>query len=162
MDALFNCYSNFTPPTVICRDLHWGNVLVKTTEQKKGSFLLNGAVHMLETKGVLVRIIDYSLSRLEIGQTLLLCCADNTEPCLHQKWWQQTCLLPSRWSDRVLWYLQRRGAVHGPRGLPVWYLQTDERGEQVGAHKHSEEGCVPGRWNLSVLWNHTTRCRWVF
>lgn len=53
---------------VYCRDLHWGNVLVKTTKQKKGSFLLNGAAHSLETKGVLVRIIDYSLSRLEIGQ----------------------------------------------------------------------------------------------
>lgn len=53
------------------RDLHWGNVLVKTTKQKTGSFLLNGAAHSLETKGVLVRIIDYSLSRLEIGQMLL-------------------------------------------------------------------------------------------
>lgn len=51
-----------------CRDLHWGNVLVKTTKQKTGSFLLNGTTHSLETKGVLVRIIDYSLSRLEIGQ----------------------------------------------------------------------------------------------
>lgn len=50
------------------RDLHWGNVLVRATTAKKGSFLLDGEVHSLETKGVLVSIIDYSLSRLEIGQ----------------------------------------------------------------------------------------------
>ncbi|XP_045902288.1 uncharacterized protein haspin [Micropterus dolomieu] len=55
------------------RDLHWGNVLVKTTKQKTGSFLLNGAVHSLETKGVLVRIIDYSLSRLEIDDLTVSC-----------------------------------------------------------------------------------------
>lgn len=53
---------------ILCRDLHWGNVLVKPTKQKEGSFLLNGTLHSVETKGVLVRIIDYSLSRLEIGQ----------------------------------------------------------------------------------------------
>ena len=50
------------------RDLHWGNVLVKSTKQQKSSFLLNGTTHSMETRGVLVRIIDYSLSRLEIGQ----------------------------------------------------------------------------------------------
>ncbi|XP_031141727.1 serine/threonine-protein kinase haspin [Sander lucioperca] len=55
------------------RDLHWGNVLVKTTKQKTGSFLLNGAAHSLETKGVLVRIIDYSLSRLEIDDLTVSC-----------------------------------------------------------------------------------------
>ncbi|XP_034450496.1 serine/threonine-protein kinase haspin [Hippoglossus hippoglossus] len=55
------------------RDLHWGNVLVKTTKQKTGSFLLNGTAHSLETKGVLVRIIDYSLSRLEIDDLTVSC-----------------------------------------------------------------------------------------
>ncbi|CAK6972198.1 uncharacterized protein haspin isoform X1 [Scomber scombrus] len=55
------------------RDLHWGNVLVKTTKQKKGSFLLNGTTHSVETKGVLVRIIDYSLSRLEIDDLTVSC-----------------------------------------------------------------------------------------
>ncbi|XP_070847887.1 serine-rich adhesin for platelets [Chaetodon trifascialis] len=55
------------------RDLHWGNVLVKTTKQKKGSFLLNGAAHSVETRGVLVRIIDYSLSRLEIDDLTVSC-----------------------------------------------------------------------------------------
>ncbi|XP_042249682.1 uncharacterized protein haspin isoform X1 [Thunnus maccoyii] len=55
------------------RDLHWGNVLVKTTKQKKGSFVLNGTAHSVETKGVLVRIIDYSLSRLEIDDLTVSC-----------------------------------------------------------------------------------------
>ncbi|XP_044047008.1 uncharacterized protein haspin isoform X2 [Siniperca chuatsi] len=55
------------------RDLHWGNVLVKTTKQKTGSFVLNGAARSLDTKGVLVRIIDYSLSRLEIDDLTVSC-----------------------------------------------------------------------------------------
>nr|XP_057938662.1 uncharacterized protein haspin [Doryrhamphus excisus] len=61
------------------RDLHWGNVLVKTTKEKTGSYLLNGTVHTLETKGVLVRIIDYSLSRLEIDGLTVSCDISNDE-----------------------------------------------------------------------------------
>ncbi|KAM9769567.1 uncharacterized protein haspin [Menidia menidia] len=61
------------------RDLHWGNVLVKTTKQKTGSFLLSGTAHSLETKGVLVRIIDYSLSRLEIDDLTVSCDISNDE-----------------------------------------------------------------------------------
>ncbi|XP_031732206.1 uncharacterized protein haspin [Anarrhichthys ocellatus] len=61
------------------RDLHWGNVLVKTTKQKKGSFFLNGTAHSLDTKGVLVRIIDYSLSRLEIDGLTVSCDISNDE-----------------------------------------------------------------------------------
>lgn len=55
------------------RDLHWGNVLVKTTEQKTAEFSLNGTMLSLETTGVLVRIIDYSLSRLEIDELTVSC-----------------------------------------------------------------------------------------
>lgn len=61
------------------RDLHWGNVLVKTTKEKTGSFLLNGTAHSVETKGVLVRIIDYSLSRLEIDDLTVSCDISNDE-----------------------------------------------------------------------------------
>uniref|UniRef100_A0A3P8TN75 Serine/threonine-protein kinase haspin n=1 Tax=Amphiprion percula TaxID=161767 RepID=A0A3P8TN75_AMPPE len=61
------------------RDLHWGNVLVKTTKQKTGSFLLSGTAHSVETKGVLVRIIDYSLSRLEIDDLTVSCDISNDE-----------------------------------------------------------------------------------
>ncbi|KAG7261583.1 hypothetical protein CRUP_019229 [Coryphaenoides rupestris] len=55
------------------RDLHWGNVLVKSTKEKTGTFLLNGTNHSLATRGVLVRIIDYSLSRLEIDGLTVSC-----------------------------------------------------------------------------------------
>ncbi|XP_077426611.1 uncharacterized protein haspin isoform X2 [Vanacampus margaritifer] len=61
------------------RDLHWGNVLVKTTKQKTASFLLNGEAHSLETKGVCVRIIDYTLSRLEIDGLTVSCDIANDE-----------------------------------------------------------------------------------
>ncbi|XP_071003017.1 uncharacterized protein [Oncorhynchus clarkii lewisi] len=55
------------------RDLHWGNVLVQSTKEKEGRFLLNGTNHSLETRGVSVRIIDYSLSRLEIDGLTVSC-----------------------------------------------------------------------------------------
>ncbi|XP_061881973.1 uncharacterized protein haspin [Entelurus aequoreus] len=61
------------------RDLHWGNVLVKTTKDKTGNFLLNGTAHSMETRGVLVRIIDYSLSRLEIDGLRVSCDISNDE-----------------------------------------------------------------------------------
>uniref|UniRef100_A0A3Q0S2Q1 Serine/threonine-protein kinase haspin n=1 Tax=Amphilophus citrinellus TaxID=61819 RepID=A0A3Q0S2Q1_AMPCI len=61
------------------RDLHWGNVLVKTTKRKTGSFLLNGTTYSVETRGVLVRIIDYSLSRLEIDELTVSCDISNDE-----------------------------------------------------------------------------------
>ncbi|XP_037327617.2 uncharacterized protein haspin [Pungitius pungitius] len=61
------------------RDLHWGNVLVKPTKEKTESFYLKGAAHSVETKGLLVRIIDYSLSRLEIDDLTVSCDIANDE-----------------------------------------------------------------------------------
>ncbi|KAJ8339792.1 hypothetical protein SKAU_G00344250 [Synaphobranchus kaupii] len=55
------------------RDLHWGNILVKTTKEKAGTYLLNGTSHSYETKGIHVNIIDYSLSRLEIDGLTVSC-----------------------------------------------------------------------------------------
>ncbi|XP_045567148.1 uncharacterized protein [Salmo salar] len=55
------------------RDLHWGNVLVQSSKEKEASFLLDGTNHSLETRGVSVRIIDYSLSRLEIDGLTVSC-----------------------------------------------------------------------------------------
>ncbi|XP_048851777.1 uncharacterized protein haspin [Brienomyrus brachyistius] len=55
------------------RDLHWGNILVKSTKEKEWTFMLNGVLHRFETKGVLVNIIDYSLSRLEIDDLTVSC-----------------------------------------------------------------------------------------
>ncbi|TRY81491.1 hypothetical protein DNTS_033320 [Danionella cerebrum] len=49
------------------RDLHWGNVLVKSVKEKDKKFILNGTEYSIKTQGVHVNIIDYSLSRLEIG-----------------------------------------------------------------------------------------------
>lgn len=69
-DSLLTLSAGLTLPVFLPRDLHWGNVLVRATKAKKGSFLLDGEVRSLDTKGVLVSIIDYSLSRLEIGQQL--------------------------------------------------------------------------------------------
>ncbi|XP_041950077.1 uncharacterized protein haspin isoform X2 [Alosa sapidissima] len=55
------------------RDLHWGNVLVKTTKQKECDYVLSGETRSLETRGVQVNIIDYSLSRLEIDGLTVSC-----------------------------------------------------------------------------------------
>lgn len=61
------------------RDLHWGNILVKTTKEKHTDFILNGSVYSVETRGVHVNIIDYSLSRLEIDGLTVSCDISNDE-----------------------------------------------------------------------------------
>lgn len=123
---------------VICwflRDLHWGNILVKNTKQKHSEFILNGAVHSTETRGVHVNIIDYSLSRLEIGESkanfYLYCISFLKLMCVNTLFLY--LLFFFRWSDSVLWYLSRRGAVYGSGRLPVWNLSPDEKGKQVCA-----------------------------
>ncbi|XP_061326210.1 serine/threonine-protein kinase haspin [Pezoporus flaviventris] len=55
------------------RDLHWGNVLVKKTNVKKLSYVLNGATHTIPTAGIHVNIIDYTLSRLEKDGLTVFC-----------------------------------------------------------------------------------------
>ncbi|XP_007232734.3 uncharacterized protein haspin isoform X1 [Astyanax mexicanus] len=61
------------------RDLHWGNILVKTTKEKHTDFILNGSVYSVETRGIHVNIIDYSLSRLEIDGLTVSCDISNDE-----------------------------------------------------------------------------------
>ncbi|KAG7458739.1 hypothetical protein MATL_G00223850 [Megalops atlanticus] len=61
------------------RDLHWGNILVKTTKEKEEMYVLNGTPHSIETKGIHVNIIDYSLSRLEIDDLTVSCDISNDE-----------------------------------------------------------------------------------
>ena len=46
------------------RDLHWGNVLIKETNDKVAHFRLNGDLYEVDTEGVTTHIIDFSLSRL--------------------------------------------------------------------------------------------------
>ncbi|KAM6296730.1 serine/threonine-protein kinase haspin [Aegotheles albertisi] len=55
------------------RDLHWGNVLVKKTEEKELGYVLNGATHTIPTAGIHVNIIDYTLSRLEKDGLTVFC-----------------------------------------------------------------------------------------
>ncbi|XP_019366745.1 PREDICTED: serine/threonine-protein kinase haspin [Gavialis gangeticus] len=61
---------------VLCfehRDLHWGNVLVKKTNVKELSYMLNGTTYTIPTHGVHVSIIDYTLSRLEKDGLTVFC-----------------------------------------------------------------------------------------
>ena len=54
------------------RDLHWGNVLIKETNEKKPvSFTLDGDIFEVETRGVVTSVIDFSLSRAEIEEKLI-------------------------------------------------------------------------------------------
>ena len=49
------------------RDLHWGNVLIKETKEKTLSYNINGETMDIYTTGIEVKIIDFTLSRLEKG-----------------------------------------------------------------------------------------------
>uniref|UniRef100_A0A8C6JZY3 Serine/threonine-protein kinase haspin n=1 Tax=Melopsittacus undulatus TaxID=13146 RepID=A0A8C6JZY3_MELUD len=55
------------------RDLHWGNMLVKKTNVKTLSYVLNGATHTIPTAGIHVNIIDYTLSRLKKDGLIVFC-----------------------------------------------------------------------------------------
>lgn len=46
------------------RDLHWGNVLISSTDKANIIFSLNGKDISLKSYGVHVAIIDYTLSRM--------------------------------------------------------------------------------------------------
>ena len=49
------------------RDLHWGNVLVRRTEKATIDCCLKGTRLEVESSGVEVSIIDFTLSRLSQG-----------------------------------------------------------------------------------------------
>ena len=49
------------------RDLHWGNVLVKQTKDETVQYSLAGEGFELDSNGVKVSIIDFTLSRLSKG-----------------------------------------------------------------------------------------------
>lgn len=53
------------------RDLHWGNVLVKKTELKFHEYVVMGQTFKVESHGVHVSIIDFTLSRLVKGMYIL-------------------------------------------------------------------------------------------
>ncbi|CAH0552866.1 unnamed protein product [Brassicogethes aeneus] len=54
------------------RDLHWGNVLLTTVDKRqKQNFCLDGKVLEVETHGVEVAIIDFTLSRIEFDGVVI-------------------------------------------------------------------------------------------
>ena len=56
---------------VLCfehRDLHVGNILVQSTRQTTLTLILNNIPIFIDTQGIHVSIIDFTLSRLTKGQ----------------------------------------------------------------------------------------------
>ncbi|KMT14135.1 hypothetical protein BVRB_4g079570 [Beta vulgaris subsp. vulgaris] len=53
------------------RDLHWGNILLSRKETTMLQFTLEGRTTCIRTHGVLVSIIDFTLSRINTGNTIL-------------------------------------------------------------------------------------------
>ena len=47
------------------RDLHWGNVLIMDTNKKTIDFVIEGEEYSFDSHGVLVSIIDFTLSRIQ-------------------------------------------------------------------------------------------------
>ena len=50
------------------RDLHWGNVLIRSTKQDQVTFRLNDEDFSIASHGLEVSIIDFTLSRLQKGE----------------------------------------------------------------------------------------------
>jgi len=50
------------------RDLHWGNVLIAPTKKKRIEYVLDDRIVSVETEGIKVAVIDFTLSRLTKGR----------------------------------------------------------------------------------------------
>ena len=57
------------------RDLHWGNVLIKPTDQMTITYILDKETKEVATNGLKVTIIDFTLSRLRGGNYILETCS---------------------------------------------------------------------------------------
>ncbi|CAG0914650.1 unnamed protein product [Notodromas monacha] len=66
------------------RDLHWGNVLLKFTEKAEAEFVLDGKRVSVPTEGVQVTIIDYSLSRMQVPDGVVLFNKLDEDPLLFE------------------------------------------------------------------------------
>lgn len=54
------------------RDLHWGNILLKTIRTTaKHDYYINGDKFTVDSKGLEVTIIDFTLSRVEIDDVVI-------------------------------------------------------------------------------------------
>ena len=56
------------------RDLHWGNILVKSTKAAHQNYVLMGQDMEVESHGIRACIIDFTLSRLRKGEIIALSC----------------------------------------------------------------------------------------
>lgn len=52
------------------RDLHWGNILIEATTQRKLHFSLNGRSVAIPSNGVKATSIDYTLSRIRYNDCI--------------------------------------------------------------------------------------------
>ncbi|XP_067625598.1 serine/threonine-protein kinase haspin homolog [Eurosta solidaginis] len=59
------------------RDLHWGNVLLLSTNAKELPFTIDNHTYVVPTKGVKATLIDYTLSRMTVDN----CCHYNDISC---------------------------------------------------------------------------------
>lgn len=53
------------------RDLHWGNILVSRSDSATLQFTLDGKNLLVETYGLIISIIDFTLSRINTGKSIL-------------------------------------------------------------------------------------------
>ncbi|XP_061366256.1 serine/threonine-protein kinase haspin homolog [Gastrolobium bilobum] len=53
------------------RDLHWGNILVSRSDSVTLQFTLDGRSMLVKTYGLLISIIDFTLSRINTGDRIL-------------------------------------------------------------------------------------------
>ncbi|KAK7379153.1 hypothetical protein VNO80_04606 [Phaseolus coccineus] len=53
------------------RDLHWGNVLVGRSDSEALQFTLDGRRMLVKTYGLIISIIDFTLSRINTGDRIL-------------------------------------------------------------------------------------------
>ncbi|XP_028779473.1 serine/threonine-protein kinase haspin homolog isoform X1 [Neltuma alba] len=53
------------------RDLHWGNILLSRNDSETSQFTLDGRHMLVKTYGLIISIIDFTLSRINTGDDVL-------------------------------------------------------------------------------------------
>ncbi|KAL1023962.1 hypothetical protein UPYG_G00049600 [Umbra pygmaea] len=135
------------------RDLHWGNVLVQPTVENQSSFLLNGVKHFVQTRGITVKIIDYSLSRLEIDELTVSCDLSEDDLLFEgQGDYQFEIYRIMRKENSNVW------SEYHPHSNVLWLHYLCDKLLSMTYEKHSARGIKQTRKDLQHFFNHVLSC----
>ncbi|CEF98084.1 Domain of unknown function DUF3635 [Ostreococcus tauri] len=131
------------------RDLHWGNVLIKRVRTKEKVARINGVDINIQTSGLDVAIIDFTLSRLTTGEGDVFCDL-NADPelftgpkghCQSETYRRMKRVTKGKWSTynpktNALWIHYLTDVILEQKDFPI---SVEEKHELVAFRKRALE-----------------------